>query len=150
MKDIKFRGKRADNGDWVYGSLVVQKYNKINKYYIIDSGFISCEFAFFEEVITETVGQFVELKDSKGIEIYQGDIVRFLDDMRYVVSKEKEYLIGEVKLIDGAFWCYYEDEENLTRLVSVMVDYWAEELKENQCEIIGNRSENLELLEKRK
>ena len=146
MKEIKFRGKRVDNGEWVYGSLVIQKYNKINKYYIIDSGFISCEFAFFEEVNPETVGQFVGLKDSKGIEIYERDIVRFLDDMRYVVSKEKEYLVGEVRDIDGAFWCYYKDEENLTRLVSVMVDYWAEELKENQCEIIGNIKENPELI----
>ena len=97
--------------------------------------------------------QYTGLKDNKrtkeypeGQEIYEGDIVRFLDDMQYIVSKEKKYLIGEVRFIDGAFWCFYEDEENLTRLVSVMVDYWAEELKGNQCEIIGNIKENPELI----
>ncbi len=141
MREIKFRGKRIDNGEWVYGYLFIIW----DKHYILWGTTNNVPNKI--QVIPETVGQFVGLKDSKGIEIYEEDIVRFLDDMRYVISKEKEYLVGEVRFIDGAFWCFYKDEENLTRLVSVMTDYWADELKDsNQCEIIGNIKENSELI----
>ena len=70
MREIKFRGKRKDNGEWIYGDLIQTKegiYILPQNSSIYSMGFI--------EVIPETVGQYINIKDSKKREIYEGDWV---------------------------------------------------------------------------
>lgn len=73
MRDIIFRGKRKDNGEWVTGDLWTNLTNPEKPIYRIstwDGDHINYEYT----VIPETVGQFVRTS-SLGEDIYEGDIL---------------------------------------------------------------------------
>ncbi len=66
MREIKFRGKRIDNGEWVFGDLV-HSFWRSSVIYIND-----------QEVDPETIGQYIGLiRDN--VYMYEGDIVKVID-----------------------------------------------------------------------
>ena len=117
MRTIKFRGKRKDNGEWVYGSLL-----QCDRYTDIWYQENEC-FRNRVEVDPKTVGQFVGICDKNGKEIYEGDIVKCGSDWLYKVV----FLNAAFKLNrpDGYFFTIERDDV---------------------FEIIGNIHDNPELL----
>lgn len=76
MRQNEFRGKRLDNGEWMYGDLVHD--NQGGCYiYPLDSLGLFVE----NKVDPNTVGEFIGLVDKKDNKIYDGDIlfVEFAD-----------------------------------------------------------------------
>lgn len=129
MREILFRGKRTDNGEWVYGDLI----QNVDCLKIREQEKSIKKIAKSYEVDPETVGQFTGLLDKNGKKIFEGDIVLglFLFDMS---------INAVVKFRDGAFGLEWRRGE--------IIEFNAfTSLCNITYEIIGNIYDNPELLE---
>lgn len=122
MREIKFRGKRVNNGEWVYG------------YYLVAAGmpFISA-FGIREPILVDpdTVGQYTGLKDKNGNEIWEGDVCRAIANTRvpldpFAVIWNNEYAQW--------FWKDLKGEDEFWKSIA------------ERSEVIGNIHDNPELL----
>ena len=142
---IKFRGKREDDEEWVYGTGIVQiQYNTYDtKRVEIVNKVNYDELDYFlpvydsEEVIPETIGQFTGLYDKKTEkEIYTGDIVKFnlKND-----SQGQPDIIGYIEY--QTTFCAYRI---MSFKGSFALDYNIKDI-----EVIGNIFDNKNLLEEK-
>ena len=77
IENIKFKAKRLDNGEWVYGSLIRSTAGVKERAYIVDS-FSSMSDYSVVDVDPSTVCQFTGLKDCEGKELFEHDLIHFV------------------------------------------------------------------------
>ena len=83
-REIKFRGKRLGNGEWIYGDLMhtTSVINGISLNHLL----IGVDFEMFE-MVPDTVSQFTGLYDCDKKEIYEGDVIEFTDKWEWYRSE---------------------------------------------------------------
>ena len=132
MREILFKGKQVDNGEWVEGYYLNQRESLTDKkacYIATNNGY---GFNYIS-VIPETVCQFTGLYDKNGRKIFEGDIVE--GNSEYFTYTHP---YGKVVYDGGQYLISFDDVlEDIECLGA-----WA-----NDVEIIGNIYDNPELLE---
>lgn len=138
MREILFRGKRLDNGEWIEGCFVEKKDPLLES--DVRNAFILAQargdsFVTWFPVDPATVGQFTGLLDKNGKRIFEGDVLR------------------------GEWFPDYNIPEQYTFVVKWHETGWAVEEKPyppellldekhlDGCKIIGNIHDNKELLD---
>jgi hypothetical protein len=93
MRKIEFRGKRTDNGEWVYGGFTPDAIGHPRITVKDGDGLL------FPEVVPKTLGQYTGNNDKNGVNIFEGDIVLDSRGCRTVV----EYVNGGFHSCDDAY-----------------------------------------------
>ena len=127
MREILFRAKCIDNGEWVYGVPIKKALvGSHDGYYpkIIPECDGRHQTVYSTAIKEETIGQYTGLKDVHGTRIFEGDVVKVYD----VYCNET--VVGVVEFCDGSFRIYDKDFTSYDRWMYCKV------------EVIGNVFDN--------
>ncbi|MFR2338158.1 MAG: YopX family protein [Mediterraneibacter gnavus] len=120
-REILFKAKRIDNGEWVEGDLERTKYDDV--IWIVDVRGEKCY-----RCDSDTICQYIGLTDKNDKKIWENDIVELPDEEGYFTCKWEEDAARFVMNGDG--------------LTVDFDNYWS-----YQTEVAGNIFDNPELLE---
>jgi uncharacterized phage protein (TIGR01671 family) len=131
MREILFKAKRIDNGEWVEGYYLRDQYHRSGKdiiFYRKDSD----RFTVYTDIIDiETLCQFTGLTDKNGKRIWENDIIQY--GAVAAVVKFGEYGNGNL-----GFYVDFPEETNYRKDFS----YWAKKVV-----VIGNAVDDRSLLQ---
>lgn len=140
MREILFRGKRLDNGEWTTGYYVEAKHRwhkyGVHKEWIVCSAVANGGwFALHEKhaVKCETVGQYTGLTDKNGKKVFEGDICQtknhhLIDDTPFVIEwKDGVY--------NGWVWHDLDGSDDMDSFENGVAKV---------CEVIGNIHDGIE------
>jgi hypothetical protein len=119
-----YRGKRLDNGEWVYGYLI-GKDVIVGDIVELCEEYFNCEY--WWRVDPETVGQSTEVTDKHRVELYKGDI----------------FHLGDPKILYEVIWVAagFVGKQIGSYNSYVGLSHWQERI-----EVIGNRFDHPHLL----
>ena len=131
MREIIFRGKSKESGEWIYGvPCYFDDSRHIVKYlYNAEGGYVVG--AESEEVIPDTIGQYTGLT-ANGTKIFEGDICR------HFANYSGKNIYAPIVFELGMFWLKYSEKAAMP-LCDVC----------EKVEVVGNIHDNPELLKGR-
>lgn len=134
-REILFRGKRVDNGKWIYDNIVFTRSGRAFK---LEGSFFTGEThegnfergeIYGTEVIPKTVGRYTGLTDKNGRKIFEGDVVKNVENGK----------IGRASYLpEHCGFMIYCKSDNCY--------YWLFDNDFKKIEVIGNIHDNPELL----
>lgn len=131
MREYKHRGKRKDNGFWVYGNVVQTKYG-VN---IVDD-------SKWYEVDPETVGQYIT--EGK----YEGDVIEFEDmgEEGYEYKEGYDFTNRAVIVFENGRFTLDEFIDTNSGVLEEIDDHEGTYSVIQHGRVVGNRWDNPELL----
>lgn len=143
-REILFRGKRTDNGEWVEGCMIKYPSGKVEVFKKCEEPpdvLLRCE------VDPDTLCQYTGLTDKNGKKIWENDIVKYQfdnDDCPFP-NKHTEKIIGRIFFSD--FRASFSVTAGRKGSSSINNDLFRYVRNGNRVEVIGNIFDNPELLE---
>ena len=139
MREILFRGKRIDSGEWIYGDVIQFPMHGIVR--IIEQNSNNGESYGDSEIDCDTLGQYTGLTDKNGTKVFEGDILKIIHKYQSPFDDDtKEYtdITTDVVFFDNEGLCFsYGKSPFLCVVDNVTAEY----------EVIGNiYDDNLEEL----
>ena len=131
MREVKFRGVSTESGKFVYGFFAIEDCEfQILECRSTDVGYYLCPIP----VIEKSVGQFTGLKDSEGVEIFEGAVVE--------AHNHENPSVFQIEFIEGGFCATHPKLLGYPTDINFFYP-------SNGCaiKVIGNIYENPELLE---
>lgn len=128
MRDIKFRGRNPYTKKWLYGSLLKRDNH-------------NCAIVTFETlnspwneiyVDDDTVGQYSDLHDCNGKEIYEGDVIRNKANLCFYLGYDSNF---------ARYVALHPFSSSIQRYLDPQM------IKDGKYTIIGNMHDNPELLD---
>ena len=129
MREILFRGKRIEDGQWVEGHYHFANWYLPPSMEIVDRThhILQIGRGDADKIDPDTLGQFTGLTDKNGKKIFEGDICKHRSNY------SGEYVISVVTYTDGQFLAMADNNSGFNL--------------SDKLEVIGNIHDNPELLE---
>lgn len=142
MREISYRARRTDNGEWVEGNLVWIK-NCNNEPYqcFIISHLAYMEYGEFDDtyqVLPETVGQHTG-RNVGADKLFEGDIIEWVEDYDDNWGDSKSYIGRSIVIWDNDNSCWAVKTDTYIQFFN--------DFSWDRCYVIGNIHDNPELLE---
>lgn len=136
MREIKFRGFNTKNNQWLYGSHILNR----GKHFVAPDEFADGKTWKDYEVEPKTIGEFTGLFDEDGREIYEGDIIKIVEEF----DDENVYTRnGVVCFVEGIYELQDKNGKHFAYLGWMQNDDAITKL-----EVVGNIYDNPGLMEK--
>lgn len=157
-REMLFRGKRKDNGEWVYGYYVHIPCGRYSRdEHLIQTIKENGTIGLLHEIIPETLGRYTGLTDKNNKKIFEGDILKCNDNPKDLVKAVfGEFVVIDLETerkIDTVIGWHYEviptDELSKTEPFCFAMPLTTRYIECCSMVVIGNIHDNQEILKEK-